>query len=125
MVRIATVRDAEQLSVLNDEFNGKDETTIDNIRNSIINNKQEVVIVADENGMLVGFVCVQLKKSFCYNEYMPEITEVYVAPTYRKKGIASERLLLQRIIVPKIILFINMNFLQERKISLPNLYMVN
>lgn len=25
MVRIATVRDAEQLSVLNDEFNGKDE----------------------------------------------------------------------------------------------------
>lgn len=37
MVRIATVRDAEQLSVLNDEFNGKDETTIDNIRNSIIN----------------------------------------------------------------------------------------
>ena len=90
MVRIATVRDAEQLSVLNDEFNGKDETTIDNIRNSIINNKQEVVIVADENGMLVGFVCVQLKKWFCYKQYMPEITEVYVAPTYRKKGIASE-----------------------------------
>lgn len=48
MVRIATVRDAEQLSVLNNEFNGKDETTIDNIRNSIINNKQEVVIVADK-----------------------------------------------------------------------------
>ena len=85
MVRIATVRDAEQLSALNDEFNGKDETMIDNIRNSIINNKQEVVIVADENGVLVGFVCVQLKKSFCYNEYMPEITEVYVVPAYRKK----------------------------------------
>lgn len=90
MVRIATVKDAEQLSVLNDEFNGKDETTIDNIRNSIINNKQEVVIVADENGVLVGFVCVQLKKSFCYDEYMPEITEVYVVSAYRKKGIASE-----------------------------------
>lgn len=90
MVRIATVRDAEQLGILNNEFNGKDETTIDNIRNSIINNKQEVVIVAYENGVLVGFVCVQLKKSFCYNEYISEITEVYVVPTYRKKGIASE-----------------------------------
>ena len=90
MVRIATVRDAEQLGILNNEFNGKDETTIDNIRNSIINNKQEVVIVADENGVLVGFVCVQLKKSFCYNEYISEITEVYVVPTYRKRGIASE-----------------------------------
>lgn len=90
MVRIATVRDAEQLSILNDEFNGKDEATIENIRNSIANNKQEVVIVDDENGVLVGFVCVQLKKSFCYKEYMPEITEVYVNPMYRKKGIASE-----------------------------------
>lgn len=90
MVRIATVEDTEQLGVLNDEFNGIGETTIDCIRDSIINNQQEVVIVADENGMLVGFLCVQLKKSFCYNYYMPEITEVYVIPAYRKKGIASE-----------------------------------
>ena len=90
MVRIATVNDAEQLHILNNEFNGESETSIDNIRNSLINNEQEVVIVADEDRMLVGFVCVQLKKSFCYDEYMPEITEVYVKPTYRKKGIASE-----------------------------------
>ena len=90
MVRLATVRDAEQLGVLNEEFNGKDETAIDHIRNSIENNKQEVVIVDDENGMLAGFVCVQLKKSFCYDEYMPEITEVYVNKAYRERGIASE-----------------------------------
>ena len=49
MVRIATVNDAEQLNILNNEFNGESETSIDN-----------------------------------------EITEVYVKPTYRKKGIASE-----------------------------------
>ena len=90
MVRIATVKDAEQLSILNDEFNGEGETSIDNIRNSLMNNCQEVVIVADEDDLLVGFVCIQLKKSFCYDDYMPEITEVYVKPTYRKKGIASE-----------------------------------
>ena len=90
MVRIATVNDAEQLNILNNEFNGVGETSIDNIRNSLKNNKQEVVIVADEDDVLVGFVCVQLKKSFCYDEYMPEITEVYVKPTYRKRGIASE-----------------------------------
>ena len=90
MVRIATVNDAEQLNILKNEFNGVGETSIDNIRNSLKNNKQEVVIVADEDDVLVGFVCVQLKKSFCYDEYMPEITEVYVKPTYRKRGIASE-----------------------------------
>ena len=90
MVRIATVNDAEQLNILNNEFNGEGDTSIDNIRNSLMNNKQEVVIVADEDDMLVGFVCVQLKKSFCYDEYMPEITEVYVKPAYRKRGLASE-----------------------------------
>ena len=52
MVRIATVNDAEQLNILNDEFNGESETSIDNIRNSLMNNKQEVVIVADEDDML-------------------------------------------------------------------------
>ena len=35
-------------------------------------NRREIVIVADGNGgRLAGFVCVQLKKSFCYDEYMP------------------------------------------------------
>ncbi|MGN0447078.1 MAG: GNAT family N-acetyltransferase [Acutalibacteraceae bacterium] len=92
MVRIATINDAEQLNILNNEFNGEGETSIDNIIKSLKNNKQEVVIVADEDDVLVGFVCVQLKKSFCYDEYMPEITEVYVKPTYRKRGIASEML---------------------------------
>ena len=53
MVRIATVNDAEQLNILNDEFNGESETSIDNIRNSLMNNKQEVVIVADEEDLFV------------------------------------------------------------------------
>ena len=76
MVRIATVQDAEQLEFLNNEFNGEGETTLDNIRSSLANNKQEVIVVDEQNGELTGFVCVQLKKSFCYDDYMPEITEV-------------------------------------------------
>ena len=88
-MRIATVDDADQLDLLNTEFNGQGNTSIDCIRDSILNNKQEVIIVAQENEVLAGFVCVQLKKSFCYDEYMPEITEVYVRPEYRKQGIAS------------------------------------
>ena len=88
MVRIATVQDAEQLEFLNNEFNGEGETTLDNIRSSLANNKQEVIVVDEQNGELTGFVCVQLKKSFCYDDYMPEITEVYVKPQYRCNGIA-------------------------------------
>ena len=88
MVRIATVQEAEQLEILNNEFNGEGETTLDNIRNSLANNKQEVIVVDEQNGEPTGFVCVQLKKSFCYDDYMPEITEVYVKPQYRCNGIA-------------------------------------
>ena len=85
MIRIATEDDANQLDLLNNEFNGQGNTSKDCIRDSILNNKQEVVIVAQEDESLVGFVCVQLKKSFCYDDFMPEITEVYVRPEYRKK----------------------------------------
>ena len=79
MVRLASVGDAGELERLNAEFNGKEQDYGKSIRASLLTNRREVVIVADGNGgRLAGFVCVQLKKSFCYDEYMPEITEVYV-----------------------------------------------
>ena len=90
MVRIATVQDAAQLEILNNEFNGEGETTLENIRASLAHNKQEIVVVDETDGELTGFVCVLLKKSFCYDDYMPEITEVYVKPHYRRNGIARE-----------------------------------
>ena len=89
MVRTATIGDAEQLRILNDEFNGEGNTTTENIQKSLMENDQEIVIVDDDHGVLKGFVCVQLKKSFCYEDYMPEITEVYVRPAYRKQGSAT------------------------------------
>lgn len=89
MIHIATIQDAEQLEILNNEFNGAGETTLEHIRSSLADNKQEVIVVDDLNGELTGFVCVQLKKPFCYDDYMPEITEVYVKPQHRRKGIAS------------------------------------
>ena len=89
MVRLATINDAEQLYTLNDEFNGSGDTTIESIRESLTFNKQEIVIAAEENDVLVGFACVQLKKTFCYAECSAEITEVYVKPEYRERGIAG------------------------------------
>ena len=89
MVRLATVKDAEQRKLLNDAFNGVSDTLPEHIRDSLINNAQEIVVVDEESSLLAGFVCIQLKKSFCYHEYVPEITEVYVRQEYRKHGIAS------------------------------------
>lgn len=89
MVRLATINDTEQLKNLNDEFNGISDTTPAHIKDSLTNNAQEIVVVDEEDSLLTGFVCVQLKKSFCYKEYIPEITEVYVRQEYRRHGIAS------------------------------------
>lgn len=62
MVRLATKDDAEQLEILNNEFNGKGETTLEHIRASLESNKQEVVIVDETGGKLTGFVCLQLMR---------------------------------------------------------------
>lgn len=89
MIRRAMASDAEQLGILNMEFNGVTDRTTESIRESLENNRQEMVIVHEENGQLTGFVCVQIKKSFCYNEWTAEVTEVYVRPEHRRQGIAS------------------------------------
>ncbi|MBQ8972743.1 MAG: GNAT family N-acetyltransferase [Clostridia bacterium] len=88
-IRIATIDDAAQLRELNEMFNGAGESTIDHVRRSLLHNKQEIVFVAEEDDILVGFVCVQLKRSFCYANPSVEITEVFVKPEFRRRGIAS------------------------------------
>ena len=76
MVRLAAGEDAPQLEILNNEFNGVG-VSHKYIKQSLLSNEREIVVVDEEDGIIAGFVCVQLKKSFCYEEYMPEITEVY------------------------------------------------
>lgn len=92
IVRRAEERDAEQLAALNVEFNGAGGPGPDMIRESLCRNTQEEVFVSEENGELTGFLCVQLKRSFCYTDLTPEITELYVLPGSRRKGTATELL---------------------------------
>ena len=55
-------------------------------------NPQEVVVVAQVDGELAGFVCIQLKRSFCYREAGAEVTEVFVEKAYRRRGLARAML---------------------------------
>ena len=99
MVRLATIEDAQQLFLLNEEFNGEGDNSIEKMKETLLDNPQEIVVVAEaetdaetetEGGhKLAGFVCAQLKKSFCYRECGAEITEVYVRESYRRQGLAG------------------------------------
>ena len=87
---MATPLDAQQLFLLNEEFNGKGVVTLDIIKERLENNKCEIIVVSEENGVVVGFVCAQVMISFCYSKTYAEITEVFVKKEHRRKGYASK-----------------------------------
>ncbi|GIO52395.1 GNAT family N-acetyltransferase [Paenibacillus cineris] len=87
-VRLASESDAEELSRLNQAFNGGDKRPPQQIMESLkINN--ELIAVAEIRGRLVGFGCAQSFHSFCYEEPQGEITELYVEEAARRRGIAG------------------------------------
>ncbi len=90
MIRLATPLDAQQLFLLNQEFNGIGVVTLDIIKDRIQNNKYEIIVVSEEDGVVVGFVCAQVMISFCYSKTYAEITEVFVTKEHRRKGHARK-----------------------------------
>lgn len=89
-VRKAGISDADELFRLNGEFNGKDETELYLLKNSLERNERETVFIAHNDSEAVGFCCVQIFKSMCYRRHYAEITELYVNEKYRRQGIAAE-----------------------------------
>lgn len=86
--RLATVTDATALSRLNQEFNGGAPRPPAKIMEYLHTNRNEVIAVAELNGVIVGFGCAQSLYSFCYDEPYGEITELYVQEAARRKGVA-------------------------------------
>lgn len=87
-VRQASLTDAEELSRLNQEFNGGEKRLPAKIIEHLSINHNELIAVAEISGKLVGFGCAQSIYSFCYEEPHGEITELYVEESARRKGIA-------------------------------------
>ncbi|WP_422661212.1 GNAT family N-acetyltransferase [Paenibacillus sp. EC2-1] len=85
---MAYLTDAEELSRLNQEFNGGKKRPLDKIAERMKINHNELIAVAEISGKTVGFGCAQIYYSFCYEEPHGEITELYVEEAFRRKGIA-------------------------------------
>mgnify|MGYP002621572330 CR=1 FL=1 len=88
-IREAICADAKKLFELNEKFNGKSDVNIIQIEQSLKDNKQEQVFVAENENEIIGFCCVQIFKSFCYAVNYCEITEIYIEESYQHRGIGS------------------------------------
>lgn len=90
-IRRATPADAERLAVLNRDFNGV-QRALDEVQYALRNSSLETVLVAEDGGVTVGFLCLQTLHSVCYDKPWVEITEPYVAPAHRRRGAGASLL---------------------------------
>lgn len=88
LFRIAVPSDAPALFELNEAFNGKGCNAAGEIKKRLGQTGGEVVVVAEEEGRIIGFCCAQCLRSVCYAEPFGQLTELYTAPEARRRGAA-------------------------------------
>jgi ribosomal protein S18 acetylase RimI-like enzyme len=89
VVRLAEDKDIEQLVRLNQEFNKSNldpSQVLDYMQNCPDNEK---TVVAEVDGKIVGFGCMQIHRSWCYLEPWAELTELFVVSNYRNTGLGQ------------------------------------
>ena len=91
LIRPAVPEDAPALHALNTSFNGHTGVTVDDVRRSL-RTGAEVVLIAEADGVPIGFCCAQVHFSFCYPAPVAEVTEMYVSPAHRGQGCAGAML---------------------------------
>jgi len=85
-IREAAYSDCECLAKLNQAFNGVTRSSQEIEAYISADGPTEIVLVAEDSGVVVGFACLHTLRSFCYDPPWMEITELYVAPSHRRAG---------------------------------------
>lgn len=92
-VRLVNPDDAAVLAAMNQEFN-ESRVTPEQVASRLhAGLGSETVLVIEVDSQVVGFACVQLISSVCYPHSWAELTELYVQPSYRRRGLG--RILVQ------------------------------
>ena len=86
-IRVATPEDAPELARLNAAFNDVQEPP-ESLAARLADPKcVETPIIAEIAGRAVGFACLRLVPSLCYDPAYAELTELFVEESYRRQGV--------------------------------------
>lgn len=84
--RVATADDAEILARLNRDFNGGDEAPQHLAERMCDPARVETPILAEIDGVAVGFAALRIVPCVFYTSPHAELTELYVDPAHRRQG---------------------------------------
>jgi len=87
IIRTATPADAGDLARMNAAFNGVSDSAAQIAARLVACADIEVAIVAELDGQVGGFACVRVVPCVLYAEPYAELTELYVDPAFRRRGL--------------------------------------
>ena len=87
-IRVATASDAPALARLNGAFNGVSDTPEQLAARMLAAGELEIALLAEAGEIVAGFACLRVVPCLLYPEPHAELTELYVAPGQRRRGVA-------------------------------------
>ena len=96
IIRIATPADAGDLARMNAAFNGVSDSAAQIAARLVACADIETAILAELDGQVGGFACVRVVPCVLYAEPYAELTELYVEPAFRRRGLGRALIALRR-----------------------------
>lgn len=87
-IRAATPADAPALAAFNAAFNGVHDPPEQLAARMAAASALETALLAEDDGQVAGFACLRVVPCLLYAEPYAELTELYVDPAHRRRGVA-------------------------------------
>jgi GNAT superfamily N-acetyltransferase len=87
IIRLAIPADAADLARMNAAFNGVSDSAAQIAARLVACAEIETALVAELDGQLGGFACLRIVPCVLYAEPYAELTELYVEPEFRRRGL--------------------------------------
>jgi ribosomal protein S18 acetylase RimI-like enzyme len=87
IIRPATLADAGDLARMNAAFNGESDSAAQIAARLAACAEIETAILAEVDGQIGGFACLRVVPCVLYAEPYAELTELYVEPACRRRGV--------------------------------------